>query len=272
MACSLCAVMIWLTLYLYDDTPQLSSDTTRQNADQHKDLTPSPSSLIQLQPGSDSHSDSTSPWSLSPFNSSSNSSNRSPARPASADAPQSHEEGESSDDPAAAASATSAAATKARHQQLIALGYMVPPSYYQQNLATLKKSAAAGDAFAMVHLGEKYYFELNNQPDNPDFDPSENYPGAAKSMLSAAVVAGNKRAAGMIAELYLQEQNIVDAYAWNLLSERLGDNISVAWFRGTEPFLNMSEAEKQSGQAKAGRLVASMNLPAVTDPPPHRPK
>ena len=51
----------------------------------------------------------------------------------------------------------------ARRKKMAALGYMVPTDYYTKDLKTLRQLAQAGDAYAMVHLGEKYAFELNGQ-------------------------------------------------------------------------------------------------------------
>jgi len=86
------------------------------------------------------------------------------------------------------------------------LGYLVPPSYYTKDLKTLRQMAKAGDAFAMVHIGEKYAFELNGQRNHPEFDPNMDYPSAAKQSFKDALIAGNIRSAGIIAELYYQEK------------------------------------------------------------------
>lgn len=147
----------------------------------------------------------------------------------------------------------------ARRKKMEALGYMVPPAYYNKNLATLRDMARQGDAYALVHLGEKYYFELNGQKANPEYDPAMDYPAAAKKSFSEALAVGNIRSAGIISELYLQENNAVDAYAWHLLSRRLGDSISAEWFEKTTTYANLSEQQKQQALAKLPDLVSNIN-------------
>jgi hypothetical protein len=151
----------------------------------------------------------------------------------------------------------------ARRKKMQQLGYLVPPDYYQKSLATLRQLAASGDAYAMVHLGEKYYFELNGQPNNPDYQSGVDYPAAAKQAFSGALAAGNIRSAGIIAELYLQENNPIDAYTWHLLSKRLGDSISAEWFEKTTLFANLSQAQKQAGQGRLPNLIESVNQLAL---------
>lgn len=147
----------------------------------------------------------------------------------------------------------------ARRKKMEQLGYMVPADYYQKNLATLRQLAQRGDAYALVHLGEKYYFELNGQKSNPEFDPAINYPDAAKKSFSEALAVGNIRSAGIISEIYLQENNAVDAYAWHLLSKRLGDDISAAWFEKTALYASLSEQQKLQAQSKLPDLVNNIN-------------
>jgi hypothetical protein len=147
----------------------------------------------------------------------------------------------------------------ARRKKMEALGYMVPADYLTKDLQSLKKLAKSGDAYAMVHLGEKYYFELNKNPENPDYDPQTDYANQAKSTFKDALVAGNIRSAGIIAELYLQENNLVDAYAWHLISDRLGDSISADWFRTTKVYTEASDQLKQAAKAKLPVLIAELD-------------
>ncbi|AZP12321.1 sel1 repeat family protein [Undibacterium parvum] len=148
----------------------------------------------------------------------------------------------------------------ARRKQMEQLGYMVPPEYYTKDLKTLRKMAKAGDAFAMVHIGEKYAFELNGQKDNPEFDPSMNYPDAAKQSFKQALVAGNIRSAGIISELYFNENNALEAYAWHIVSEQMGDSISADWFRLNDMSKNASPQLKTTAAARALQIVAELDL------------
>jgi hypothetical protein len=147
----------------------------------------------------------------------------------------------------------------ARRKKMTQLGYDIPPDYYTKNLDTLKKLAHKGDAWAMVHLGEKYYFELNGQKNNLEYDTKANYPALAKESFTQALAAGNIRSAGILSELYLQERNMVDAYAWHLLSKRLDDNISAEWFQKTQAYNRLTEIQKQQALSKVPDLIANLN-------------
>lgn len=151
------------------------------------------------------------------------------------------------------------AAEAARRQKMEKLGYMLPPDYYRKDLASLKKLAQAGDGFAMMHLGERYYFELNGQPQHPDYDAKLDYRELARQEFMASLVAGKVRPAGIISELYLQEHNVVDAYAWHLLSDKLGDSISADWFRRTRDYQTLTENDKQLALTRLTEIQNRLN-------------
>lgn len=148
----------------------------------------------------------------------------------------------------------------ARRKKMAALGYMVPTDYYSKDVKTLKQLAKAGDAYAMVHLGEKYYFELNGQTANPEFEQGVDYPAAAKQAFKDALVAGNVRSAGIIAELYFQEKNVAEAYAWHLVSDQLGDDISANWFRRTDMAQQATPEIKQAAATRAAQIMSELKL------------
>nr|WP_315468578.1 hypothetical protein [uncultured Undibacterium sp.] len=151
-----------------------------------------------------------------------------------------------------------------RTKKLQELGYMLPPEYYSKDLKTLRRMAKAGDAFAMMHIGEKYYFEIQGQSQHPDFDKNMDYAKAAKQSFQDALAAGNIRSAGIIAELYFQEKNPTEAYAWHLVSDQLGDSISADWFRRTEMAMQASDALKQAAAERATQILAELKLKKKT--------
>ncbi len=151
-------------------------------------------------------------------------------------------------------------AEAARNKKLQELGYMLPPEYYAKDLRTLRKMAKAGDAYAMMHIGEKYYFELQGQEQHPEFEKNMDYAKAAKQSFQDALVAGNIRSAGIIAELYFQEKNSTEAYAWHLISDQLGDSISAEWFRRTEMAMQASDAVKQAAAQRATQILTELKL------------
>lgn len=147
----------------------------------------------------------------------------------------------------------------ARRKKMQALGYMVPTDYYQKDLRTLRQMAKNGDAYAMVHLGEKYYFELNGRDQSPDFEKGVDYAAQARQSFSQALAAGNIRSAAIISETYMQENKRVEAYAWHLLSEQLGDSISAEWFKRTQLYTSLTAQEKKSAQEKMPALIENLN-------------
>ncbi len=155
-------------------------------------------------------------------------------------------------------------AEAARRKKMIELGYMVPTEYYSKDLKTLRQMAKAGDAYAMVHIGEKYYFEMQGQLTHPEFDRNLDYPNAAKQSFKDALVAGNIRSAGIIAEVYYQEKNVTEAYAWHLVSDQLGDNISAEWFRRTDMAQQASAEVKQAAAARAAQIIEELKLKKKT--------
>lgn len=151
-------------------------------------------------------------------------------------------------------------AEAARRKKLEQLGYMLPPDYYTKDLKALKRMAKTGDAFAMMHMGEKYYFELQGQPSHPEFDKNMDYAKAAKTSFQDALIAGNIRSAGIIAELYYQEKNALEAYAWHLVSDQLGDDISADWFRRTDMAQNSSADLKQAAAERAAQILNELKI------------
>lgn len=150
-------------------------------------------------------------------------------------------------------------AEAARRKKMKELGYMIPTEYYKKDVRSLRELARNGDPYAMVHLGEKYYFELSGAKQHPEFDPSMDYTQAARESFTGALAAGNIRSAAIISETYIQENNAVEAYAWHLLSEQLGDSISAEWFKRTKLYAGISEQEKQQARAKLPELIANVN-------------
>lgn len=146
----------------------------------------------------------------------------------------------------------------ARRKKMADLGYLLPPEYYNKDLKTLRKLAKAGDAFAMMHMGEKYYFEMNGQTNHPEYESTMDYANAAKQSFKDALAAGNIRSAGIIAELYFQEKNTTEAYAWHLVSDQLGDSISADWFRRTDMAMQASEAIKQAAALRAAQIIEEL--------------
>ncbi|ABC33303.1 conserved hypothetical protein [Hahella chejuensis KCTC 2396] len=136
-------------------------------------------------------------------------------------------------------------------QWLEDMGYLIPPELHSYNLTTLESLATQGDTNAMVHLGERYLYFIKDNPRHPDFRKNVNYPALAKSYFGEALKRGHKHAAAILSEAYFSEDRMVEAYAWNLVAEKLGDQLSVDWFRSTDKYQTLSDAQKAQADLMA---------------------
>lgn len=146
----------------------------------------------------------------------------------------------------------------ARRKKLEKLGYMLPPEYYTKDLKTLRKMAQAGDAYAMMHIGEKYYFEIQGQINHPEYEQGIDYKKSAKEIFQEALIAGNIRSAGIIAELFYQEGNVVEAAAWFIVAAQLGDDISAEWFSRTQMSMQATAEIRNAAASRAVSILASL--------------
>jgi TPR repeat protein len=144
----------------------------------------------------------------------------------------------------------------ARRKKLEKLGYMLPPEYYSKDLKTLRKMAKAGDAYAMMHMGEKYYFEIQGQINHPEYEQGMDYKKSAKEIFQDALIAGNIRSAGIIAELFYQEGNVVEASAWFIVAAQLGDDISAEWFSRTQMSRQATQDIRNAASSRAISIMA----------------
>lgn len=138
----------------------------------------------------------------------------------------------------------------AREKKMESLGYGSPPVYYDMDLGTLKKLARQGDGDAMLQLAEQYYNEGNFISSDPEFPKNEDPKLLAKQYLANAVGAGYSRAASILAKHYVEENDLINAYAWRLVAEKIGDANNQVWGKNTNQFSSLDEAQLRSAQAR----------------------
>ncbi len=147
---------------------------------------------------------------------------------------------------------------KAQHEKLEKLGHLIPIEYYNYGLETLKQLAENGDAYASFHLGERYYYQLLNDPNHQDYDDSMDYKAAARSAFSQALHHGNRHAAAVISELNMQEENHENAYAWHLVAQDLGDTPATEWFKKQNFYQTITDEQKENALAYYRELKQSL--------------
>lgn len=109
-----------------------------------------------------------------------------------------------------------------RRKKMAGSHYATPHEYDSMSLKTLKELAKKGDVFAMLQLGEQFYSEGAELRSNPEYETVDNKL-VAKQYFADAVAAGHIHIADILVAKYVEENNLVDAYAWHLLSKRFKD-------------------------------------------------
>lgn len=146
----------------------------------------------------------------------------------------------------------------ARQEQDRKLGYHIAERYYLMSLSALREQAQRGDWQALTHLAERYMFQLEGHPNQPDHEPGFDYREAARQALEQAYLRGNLHAPAMLSESFLQDRQAVEAAAWNLLARKVGDTLSADWFLKTKDYQRLGEAEKAEAQRRADQLWTQM--------------
>jgi hypothetical protein len=126
--------------------------------------------------------------------------------------------------------------------------------YYNYPLSVIESMSKAGDSAASYHLGERYYFQLLENPNHHDFNDEMNYQQAARDAFSRALVQGNRHSAAVMSELNMIEGKGEEAYAWNLLAEELGDQEPVDWFRTMDIYKDLTDEQRTAARDRYQRI------------------
>ncbi|MYM29804.1 hypothetical protein GTP58_15845 [Duganella sp. CY15W] len=116
-----------------------------------------------------------------------------------------------------------AAIRQQRKQRMQAQGYPTPDAYFEMDLKQLNALADKGDVYAMLQLGEQYYNESASLQWDQDYNFNADPQQLGKQYLGDAAIAGHLHTGLVLAQKYLNDQQPDEAYAWLLLSKRLGD-------------------------------------------------
>ena len=147
-----------------------------------------------------------------------------------------------------------------RKTKMTSGGYGAPPEYYEMDLQTLQKRAETGDGYAMLQLAVQYYDEAPRLRSDPSFPKDADPRVLAKQYLADAVGAGFSRAATLLSKYHSEENNIVDAYAWKLVSENLGDGENRLWGRDTNQFASLTAEQKQLASTRSDAVMKALDI------------
>jgi hypothetical protein len=162
---------------------------------------------------------------------------------------------------AGAASAEAPKETAAERQRKLALrklGYQIDARYYRMSLTQLRELAKQGNVQALTHLAERYLFQLDGHPSEPDYEAGFSYREEAREALQQAYALGNMHAAAMISESYLLERQPQEAAAWNLVARRSGDALSADWFLKTKDYQALTDQQKAAAGQRADQLMQAL--------------
>lgn len=136
----------------------------------------------------------------------------------------------------------------ARQERMTRLAYATPERYYRMGLAQLQALAGKGDADAMLQLAEQYREAGAALASDPAYPRGAERDALANGYLESALNAGRSRAAALLARRFLDENRLIDAYAWHLMAQRTGGGD--LFEAGADPFASLGEAEKNLANEK----------------------
>ncbi|MBB3118408.1 hypothetical protein FHS03_001439 [Massilia violacea] len=115
-------------------------------------------------------------------------------------------------------------AIERRKEQMKEGGYYTPEEYFTLPLKELQKRAKAGDIYALLQLGQQYYYEGPALLEEDGYQLDEDPRFVGKRHFADAAVGGHGQMPAVLAQLYAAEGDMVNAYAWRLFGEQLGEH------------------------------------------------
>jgi hypothetical protein len=155
-----------------------------------------------------------------------------------------------------------------REKKLRALMLSSPPHYFTMTLGELTKLAKLGDGNAMQQLAEQYLSEADRLRRDPDYPVGADTRELATQYLKDSLMAGRIRNAAVLSKQLFDENKLVEAYAWRLVSQKLDDGVNPVWGRDTNQFGSLTDNEKSQASLKADELYGAfyMNLLRTSAP------
>lgn len=138
-----------------------------------------------------------------------------------------------------------------------ALGLRTSDDYYTMSLKELQQRAEMKDVLAMLQLAVQFGTESADLERDADYDFAVDPKTEQKKYLAAALNAGHAHSAALLATLYWQDNQLVDAYAWNLLAQRVNDSSGEEWSRGA--FAGLTPDQRQAAEKKADAFMQEAN-------------
>lgn len=138
--------------------------------------------------------------------------------------------------------------------------YNTPEPYYHMSLKQLQQLAHNGDAAAMVQLGEQYSNEAAQLVNDASFDSRKPPAEVSRQYFYAAMQAGYLHAAAVIAAKEIDNNNLVEAWAWDKFSQFTNDPDRAALYHADQQFAGMSAEDKKVAEARYQEIARDFGL------------
>ncbi|WGG52096.1 hypothetical protein [Rugamonas sp. DEMB1] len=149
---------------------------------------------------------------------------------------------------------------KQRKQIMTAGGYTTPEKYFYMNVKELTDLGRAGDVFASLQLGERYWNEAKSLEYDPDMDYSDAPKNIAVRHFLVAIREGAGNVIPIVAKRMLEDGEIIDAVAWNMISQRGGQLENQKSFNQSRNFSKLSYEQLNAAQKKANDIASELGI------------
>lgn len=130
-----------------------------------------------------------------------------------------------------------------------------PSGYDAMTLGELQQKARMKDADAMLQLAEQYLNEDWRIRSDPDYPRDQSTRELAKKYLADAFQEGRIRSAAILSKLYFDDNDTTNAYAWRIVSQKIGDEKNPLWGKDTNQFSSISLEDKIVAENEAAKRI-----------------
>jgi len=145
-----------------------------------------------------------------------------------------------------------------RRVKMEAFRYQTPPAYDVMDLKTLTNLARQGDVNAMVQLGEQYGSEQDELQQDPYYDIKVDPNATSRRYFQGAIREGYTHLAAVMSRKSFDKDDLVDAYAWNILAERMNDKSNGNFYRERQSFDRMTQAQKDAAAQQLALITEQL--------------
>ncbi|GJI88049.1 hypothetical protein RugamoR1_12120 [Rugamonas sp. R1(2021)] len=155
--------------------------------------------------------------------------------------------------------------TKKRRARMAADGILTPEKYFSMSLKELNALGKAGDTLASLQLAERYWNDPAVLVYDPEMDTSKNPREIALEFYIRAVRGGAGKITAVIAKRMVDDGNLVEGAAWDMLAQRFGQDKNEETFTRNLTFSKLTYAQLGEAQKRAAEIASNIGFPIVTE-------